>query len=49
VLDHLTAGELAVELTVVDGLAGAIDAQQALAGGRGGGKQVARIRRDQAR
>ncbi|MGI8594604.1 MAG: quinone oxidoreductase family protein [Solirubrobacteraceae bacterium] len=43
VLDHLAAGELDVELSVVDGLAGAAEAQQALAESRGRGKHVVRV------
>lgn len=43
VLDHLAAGKLEVELSLVAGLAGAPEAQQALAEGRGPGKQVVQI------
>ncbi len=43
VLDHLAAGRLEVELTSIDGLANAAEAQQALAEGRGHGKQVVRV------
>lgn len=45
VLDLLVAGRLDVELLVVDGLERAAEAQQALADGRGRGKQVVRVRR----
>jgi NADPH2:quinone reductase len=44
VLDHLAAGELEVELTKVEGLDAAPQAQQALAEGRGRGKQVVRVK-----
>jgi NADPH2:quinone reductase len=44
VLCHLAAGELDVELTKVEGLGAAPRAQQALAEGRGRGKQVVRVR-----
>jgi NADPH2:quinone reductase len=43
VLNHLAAGELDIELTPVDGLEAASDAQQALAEGRGHGKQIVRV------
>ncbi|MET9318295.1 zinc-binding dehydrogenase [Kribbella sp. NPDC003505] len=43
VLEHLSAGNLHLTVTVVDHLTAAIDAQQALAEGRGVGKYVARI------
>lgn len=43
VLDHMMAGRLDIEVTTVHGLAAAADAQQALAEGRGPGKQVVQI------
>jgi NADPH2:quinone reductase len=43
VLNHLAAGELDIELTSVDGLEAAPEAQQALAEGRGHGKQIVRV------
>lgn len=43
VLDHLLADELDVEVTTVEGLTAAPAAQQALAEGRGNGKQVVRV------
>jgi NADPH2:quinone reductase len=43
VLNHLAAGELEIELTRVDGLDAAPQAQQALAEGRGRGKQIVRV------
>jgi NADPH2:quinone reductase len=43
VLNHLAAGELDIELTLVDGLDAAPQAQQALAEGRGRGKQIVRV------
>ncbi len=43
VLDHLGAGRLDIELTTVDGLENAAEAQQALAERRGRGKQVVRM------
>ncbi len=45
VLGRLAAGELDIELTSVEGLAAAPCAQQALAEGRGPGKQVVRVAR----
>lgn len=44
VLGHLAVGALEVELSLVAGLAGAPEAQQALAEGRGSGKQVVQVR-----
>lgn len=43
VLAYLAAGELEIEVSTVHGLAGAPAAQQALAEGRGAGKQVIRL------
>jgi NADPH:quinone reductase len=43
VLDLLAAGELTIELRVVDGLERAADIQQELADGRGSGKRVIRV------
>jgi NADPH2:quinone reductase len=43
VLTHLAAGELDIELTPVEGLDAAPQAQQALADGRGRGKQIVRV------
>ena len=43
VLDHLAAGELDIQLTSVGGLESAPQAQQALAEGRGRGKQIVRV------
>lgn len=43
VLDHLAAGHLHTELTTVEGLAAAAGAQQALAEGRGVGKQIVHL------
>jgi hypothetical protein len=40
---HLAAGDLVPEIVVVDGLAGAAQAQQALAKSRAPGKQVVRV------
>jgi len=42
VLDHLAAGDLDFELTELDGLTAAPEAQTALAEGRGRGKQIVR-------
>lgn len=44
VLAHLARGDLDIELTTVNGLAAAAGAQQALAEGRGSGKQIVRMR-----
>jgi NADPH2:quinone reductase len=43
VLHKVKAGELSIELTPVDGLDKAAEAQQALADGRGDGKYVVRV------
>ncbi|MFK4090049.1 zinc-binding alcohol dehydrogenase family protein [Kribbella sp. NPDC020789] len=43
VLQLTAAGKLTIDVTVVDGLAAAADAQQALADGRGTGKYVVRL------
>jgi NADPH2:quinone reductase len=43
VLNHLAGGELDIELTPFDGLDAAPEAQQALAEGRGRGKQIVRV------
>jgi NADPH:quinone reductase len=43
VLEHLAGGELSLDVTSVDGLAGVPDAQQALAEGRGEAKYVVRV------
>lgn len=43
VLDRLATGQLALDVTPVDGLAAAAGAQQALAEGRGAGKYVVRV------
>ena len=43
VLGHMTTGTLQLEITVLDGLAAASDAQQSLAEGRGATKYVTRL------
>lgn len=43
VIEHLAAGELRLDVTVLDGLEAAIDAQQALAEGRGATKYVVQV------
>lgn len=43
VLDHLAAGHLHTKLTTVEGLVAAAGAQQALAEGRGPGKQIVHV------
>jgi NADPH2:quinone reductase len=42
-LDRLASGALTLRVTVLDGLAAAADAQQALAEGRGSAKYVAHV------
>jgi NADPH2:quinone reductase len=43
VLDQLAAGSISVDVTVLDGLEAAADAQQALAEGRGDTKYVIHV------